>query len=115
MGRRVRTARRSEGPHAVVEDAPTKTALRKRKDIQPALLSIKTINNALTVLRKMLSLAQEHGIITHVPRVKLFKTAKAAFDFLSFEEAERVVAAAAPAWRAVVLVALKTGDCGKAS
>ncbi len=91
------------------KDAPTKAAIRKRKDIQPALLSLKTINNALTVVRKMLSLAQEHGIITHVPRVKLFKTAKAAFDFLSFEEAERVVAAAAPDWRPVVLVALKTG------
>ena len=51
----------------------------------------------------------EEGAIAHVPRVKLFKTAKAAFDLLTFEESERVVVAAAPDWRPVVLVALKTG------
>ncbi|QDE81860.1 hypothetical protein BHS07_10045 [Myxococcus xanthus] len=41
----------------------------------------------LTVLHKLLALAQEQGVIAHVPRVKLFRTEKPAFDFLTFGEA----------------------------
>ncbi|MFP2932184.1 tyrosine-type recombinase/integrase [Pyxidicoccus sp. 3LG] len=91
------------------KDAPTRAALRKRKGTGPKLLSLKSINNVLTVLHKLLALAQEQGVIAHVPRVKLFKTDKPAFDFLTFEEAERLVADAEPEWRPVLLVALKTG------
>lgn len=40
------------------------------------LLSLKSINNALAVLRKLFALAQEQGVIAHVPSVKLFKTEK---------------------------------------
>ncbi|WP_370450711.1 hypothetical protein [Corallococcus sp. CA047B] len=47
--------------------------------------------------------------MAHVPRVKLFRTEKPAFDLLTFEEAERLVADAEPEWRPVLLVALKTG------
>ncbi|HEY8207329.1 MAG TPA: tyrosine-type recombinase/integrase [Myxococcaceae bacterium] len=91
------------------KDAPTRAALRKRKGTGPKLLSLKSINNVLTVLHKLLALAQEQGVIAHVPRVKLFKTEKPAFDFLTFEEAERLVTGAEPQWRTVLLVALKTG------
>ena len=42
--------------------------------------------------------------------MKLFgKLPKPAFDFLTFEEAERLVDAAEPEWRTLLLVALKTG------
>jgi len=91
------------------KDAPTRAALRKRKGTGPKLLSLKSINNMLTVLHKLLALAQEQGVIAHVPRVKLFRTEKPAFDFLTFEEAERLAADAEPEWRPVLLVALKTG------
>jgi integrase len=57
----------------------------------------------------LLALAQEQGVLQHVPRVKLFKTDKPAFDFLTFEEAERLINAAEPEWRTLLLVALKTG------
>ncbi len=58
---------------------------------------------------KLLALAQEQGVLQHVPRVKLFKTDRPAFDFLSFEEAEHLINAAEPEWRTLILVALKTG------
>ena len=73
-------------------------------------MSLKTINNALTVLRKLLSVAEEQRVIQQAPRVKLFtKLPKPAFDFLTFEEAERLSSAADPQWRALILVGLKSG------
>ncbi len=90
--------------------APTKAALLKRGDVVPKPLSLKTINNVLSALSKLLALAQEQGEIAQAPRVKLFgKLPKPTFDFLSFEEAERLIDAAEPEWRALLLVALKTG------
>lgn len=78
---------------------------RKRKEG----LSPKTINNALTVLRTLFAVAVEQEVLQHAPRVKLLKAEKPEFDFLTFEEAERLIAAAEPSWRAMVLVGLHTG------
>ncbi|RKH78794.1 site-specific integrase [Corallococcus sp. AB045] len=91
------------------KEAPSRAALRLRKGSGPPPMSPRYINNTLTVLHKLLTLAQEQGVIAHVPRVKLLKTRKPAFDFLTFDEAERLVAHAEPAWRALLLVAIKTG------
>ncbi|MFY2558384.1 tyrosine-type recombinase/integrase [Corallococcus terminator] len=91
------------------KDAPKRAALLKRKGSGVELLSLKSINNVLAVLHKLLALAQEQGVLEHVPRIKLFKTDKPAFDFLSFEEAEQLVDAAEPEWRTLILLALKTG------
>ncbi|OJH41107.1 tyrosine-type recombinase/integrase [Cystobacter ferrugineus] len=91
------------------KEAPTRASLRKRKGSGVKLLSLKSINNALAVLHKLLALAQEQGVIAHVPRVKLFKTEKPPFDFLTFEEAEHLIDAAEPEWRTLILLALKTG------
>ena len=78
--------------------------------VEPKPLSLKTINNVLSALSKLLALAQEQGEIAQAPRVKLFgKLPKPTFDFLTFEEAERLIGAAEPEWRALLLVALKTG------
>jgi integrase len=74
-----------------------------------AKLEPKTINNHLTVLRKMLSLAAEWRLIPHVPKVVWMKAPKPDFDFLDFEEAERLVAGADGEWTAMITVALKTG------
>lgn len=72
-------------------------------------LSPKTVNNHLTVLRKLLSVASEWGLIEHVPPVKWVRVPPQKFDFLSFEEAERLVNAADPEWRAAILVGLRCG------
>ncbi|WIG99281.1 N-terminal phage integrase SAM-like domain-containing protein [Myxococcus sp. SDU36] len=52
------------------KDAPSQDALRKRKGAGGKLLSLKSVNNVLTVLHKLLALAQEQGVLQHVPRVK---------------------------------------------
>lgn len=72
-------------------------------------LSPKTVNNCLTVLRKILAVATEWGLLDKVPMVKWLKVPPQKFDFLSFEEADRLVAGADPEWRVAVLVALRTG------
>jgi integrase len=76
--------------------------LRQRK-------SAKTVNNMLTILRKMLSVAQEWGTIPFVPKVKWLRVPSNKFDFLTFEEADRLIAAADGQWRAMITLALKTG------
>ncbi len=92
------------------KEAPTRAALLKRGDVEPKPVSLKTINNVLSALSKLLALSQEQGEIAQAPRVKLFgKLPKPTFDFLSFEEAARLIDAAEPEWRALLLVALKTG------
>ncbi|NNB84591.1 tyrosine-type recombinase/integrase [Corallococcus exiguus] len=78
---------------------------RKRKEG----LTAKTINNALTVIRTLFAVAVEQEELTHAPRVKLLKAEKPEFDFLNFEEADRLVRSAEPTWRAMVTVALHTG------
>jgi integrase len=56
-----------------------------------------------------LSLATEWCVIEHAPKIKWLKAPKPPFDFLTFDEAERAVAATDGQWRAMVTVALNTG------
>jgi integrase len=75
-------------------------------------LAPKSINNYLTVLSRMLGLAVEWGVIAHAPKIKWLKAPDPEFDFLTFEEAERLVNALDgrdAEWRTMILVALKTG------
>jgi integrase len=70
-----------------------------------------TINNYLIVLRRILSLAVEYGLLEKVPKVRKLKLGEQKFDFLSFEEAARLLdaAKAEPEWGTMILLALKTG------
>src|SRR6266542_4070983 len=64
--------------------------------------SKKSINNHLTALRKVLSLAVEWDVIPKAPKVKGFKFKDDLISedqFLSFDEADRVIRAAASEWR----------------
>jgi integrase len=74
-----------------------------------AELAAKTINNHLTVLRKMLDVAREWKRIESVPEVKWLTVPEPAFDFLSFDETDRLIAAAAPEWQPMITVAARTG------
>jgi integrase len=49
------------------------------------------------------------GEIPYAPKVKQLRVTLADFQFLSFEETERFLRAAAPEWRAFLVTALKTG------
>ena len=69
----------------------------------------KTVNNQLTMLNKMLNLAVEWRVLTHAPKIKWLKTPEPEFDFLDFEEAARLIAAATGDTGAMIVIALKTG------
>ena len=73
-----------------------------------------TIRNYLRVLRRILSLAVEYGVLARVPKVRKVQDDeddKGDFKFLTFEQAERLLAGARPEpeWWTMILVALKTG------
>lgn len=74
-------------------------------------LSRKRVNNILNVLSKILRYAEELEVISKIPRIKALKVAPQKFDFLTFEEFERLVSASAsePDWQAAVLVAGEAG------
>jgi integrase len=69
----------------------------------------KSINNHLTVLRRLLGVAAEWGLIEAAPKFKLMKAPKPKFDFLTFEESDRLIEAAEEPWKTEVIVALRTG------
>ena len=81
---------------------------RKLKDPKRPL-DPKTINNHLTCLRRLLSVAVEWGILDHVPPVKWLRVPEQKFDFLTFEECERLLEAADREWAAMVTLAAKAG------
>jgi integrase len=77
-------------------------------------LSPKTVNNALLVLRKLLHYGAELGVLSaqSLPKIKMLKVPKQPFDFVDFEEAGRLIEAAAAEGRdshAAILFALDTG------
>jgi integrase len=74
-----------------------------------ASLAPKTVNNHLTILRRILSLAAEWGVLTHTPPVKWLKTPEPEFDFLDFDEAARLEKGAKGEWAAMITVGLTTG------
>jgi integrase len=53
--------------------------------------------------------AAELGVVKQVPRVKGLRPEEVEFEFLDFEEADRVVTAADPEWRAFIFAGLRTG------
>lgn len=78
---------------------------RKKQEGQ----SLKTINNHLAVLHKLLVVAHEYSEIDKVPKIKWQKFPAPDFDFLSFDEAKALVNHAEDFWREMILVALNTG------
>lgn len=72
-------------------------------------LAPKTLNNHLTVLRKLLTTAIEWKRLTVAPPIKWMKPPAPEFDFLTFEEADLLIAAAEDAWRPMITVAVRTG------
>jgi integrase len=83
-----------------------KAKLTTEQDLSP-----KTVNNITGVLGKLLRWACELEFVEHVPQIKKLRVSKPTFDFLSFEEAERLLKAAKynPEWYAMIFTALRTG------
>lgn len=73
--------------------------------LQSRDLGAKSVNNALSALRALLSHAAEHEVIDQVPRVKWQKVPPSGFDFFSPDEVPRLIEHAPP----LVVVAVRTG------
>lgn len=90
----------AEIDYAAIEDF--KLALLRK-------LKAKTVNNVLTVLRALLATAKKRGVIAEIPEIEWLEIDRQSFDFLNFEEADRMIAAADGEWRCMVLLAIRTG------
>jgi integrase len=103
--------RLDEVTYAVLEDfklalAKTQCANTKHK---PRFLSPKSIRNLLVHISDMLGVAKKRGLIATMPEIDWIKIPPSEFDFLDFDEADRLVAAAEGEWRTLILVAVRTG------
>ena len=74
-------------------------------------LAPKSVNNHLTILRRILSLATEWGVLTHVPPVQWLKVPEPEFDFLEFEEAPRLEKGAAGEWAVMIIGTFEASWC----
>jgi integrase len=74
-------------------------------------LCAKSINNALTILRKCLVTASEWGLLEDVPRIRPLRTARPTYRYLQPDEEALLLGAAKQNrfWYAAVLLALRTG------
>ena len=73
-------------------------------------LNPKTINNHTGILGKIMAEAVEHELIDIVPRVKALPETPPKEKYLSFEDADRLIAGAEEGqWRNMITLALKTG------
>lgn len=101
--------------YAVIEDLKLALVKKKITRVDPdkadtaRTLAPKTVNNCLVVLRRMLVVARKRGLIEYVPDFEWLKAPQPDFDFLDFDEAERLVKAAEGQLRTMLMVALKTG------
>lgn len=81
-----------------------------KKWVEAEKLSHKSINNTLTILRKCLSIAEDWGYLTHVPKIRWKTVVQPDPIYLTRNEFERLVAATDPGfWRTLVLFVLRTG------
>jgi integrase len=71
--------------------------------------SPKTVNNIMTTLHRLLVIAKKRSLIPSLPEFEPIRCALPEFDFLSFEEAPRLIAAAQDEWRTMISFALRTG------
>lgn len=102
-------AKTSAGTRATKPDA-SKWAIKKRKGAVPKPLSVKTINNILGTLNRVLTLAVEYRRIEAAPRVKWLKAAKEdELRYLTFGQAALLESSADPEWRCAITLALKSG------
>ena len=89
---------------ASIKDLVNSVCKRSVRVIHP-----NTANKVLGCLKHVLRLAHKRGLIEKVPEIKKLPAPPPKFDFLTFEEAERLIAAAEGEWRTLIIVGLNTG------
>ncbi len=103
--------RLDEVDYAVIEDfklALTKTQSCNTKH-KVRLLRPKSIHNLLVHVSDMLGVARKRKLIETMPEIDWIKIPPSEFDFLDFDDAEKLIAAAEGKWRTLILVAMRTG------
>jgi integrase len=90
-------------PKRIRHDRPRKTT-RGRAGLAPH-----TVNNHLTILRSLLHLAARWEMLGRVPAFEMVREDVHDPEFLSFDEARRMVAVAEPEWRIFFITAIGTG------
>jgi integrase len=84
--------------------------VRRHRAARPdAVRGCKTVNGVLEVLSKMLHVARKRGVIAAVPEIEWLRVPPQKFDFLTFEEADQLIAAAEGELHTMIIVALRTG------
>jgi len=102
--------RLDEVTYAVIEDFKLALAQSQAMRIKhKRTLSPKTIHNLLVHVSDMLGVARKRGLFAAVPEIDWIKIPPQEFDFLDFDEAERLIAGATGEWRTMILVATRTG------
>lgn len=96
------------GAKRLDEIGPSELELFKAKKLEEGQ-SPKSVNNHLTVLRKLLNLAVEWGELSHAPRVRALRLPELEFLFLDFSEAKRFLDAAPAEWKTLLTLALRAG------
>ena len=93
---------------ALAAKKPTRPR-KKKQEGEPETLSTKTVNNILMVLHRMLVVARKRGLIATVPDFEWLPVRPSDFDFLDFDEGQRLIDAATGQLKTMIIVALKTG------
>lgn len=74
-----------------LDEIATRDVEKFKADKLKAGLAPKTVNNMLSCLGKTLRYAAENDIIDKIPRLRFVKVFETPFDFLDFEEYERLI------------------------
>ena len=91
-------------------DEITKNDIREyRAEKIEAGLKPKTVNNQVTALNSILSIAEDEGLLDGPPRVKRLPEDEPDFDFLTIEELNELFDAAEEPYRTMMIVAGKVG------
>jgi integrase len=94
---------------ARIEDFKNGLVIADEDDEDDEVLSPKTANNILSVLRRLFVIAYKRGVLAAIPEIEWFPTTPGSFDFLSFGESEDLIEAADPEWRCMIMVGIKCG------
>lgn len=90
-----------------VEDLKIYLATSERKSGKKR--SAKTVNNVMATLHRLLVIARKRSLISSLPEFEPIRCPPPEFDFLNFQEADRLIAAAKEEWQTLITFALRTG------